>query len=63
MKHHLDSRSCKLASNLRGSDFCKQEEFCEENFAKTCQITFEKQAYNETVRDIKKNLVIFSCKS
>jgi hypothetical protein len=27
-----------------------QEEVCEENFEKTCQITFRKQAYNETVR-------------
>ena len=24
---------------------------CEENFEKSCQITFTKQAYNQTVRD------------
>ena len=27
-----------------------QEEVCEENFEKTCQITFKQQAFNETVR-------------
>ena len=27
-----------------------QEEVCEENFEKSCQITFKQQAYNETVR-------------
>ena len=27
-----------------------QEEVCEENFEKECQITFKQQAYNETVR-------------
>jgi hypothetical protein len=53
-KNETPSKSCE--HRTWGSDFCKQEEFCEENFAKTCQITFEKQAYNETVRDIK-NLV------
>ena len=27
-----------------------QEEVCDENFEKSCQITFKQQAYNETVR-------------
>ena len=27
-----------------------QEEVCDENFKKSCQITFKQQAYNETVR-------------
>ena len=27
-----------------------QEQVCEENFEKSCQITFKQQAYNETVR-------------
>merc|ERR1712066_675112 len=34
-----------------------QEEVCEENFEKTCQITFKQQAVNETVRKCYKPLV------
>ena len=27
-----------------------QEEVCEENFEKSCQVTFKQQAFNETVK-------------
>ncbi len=33
-----------------------QEEICEENFEKTCQITFKQQAFNETVKKCYKPL-------
>merc|ERR1712098_716305 len=45
---HKDTEQCHYTYVTQFKP--SQEEVCEENFEKSCQITFKQQAYNETVR-------------
>merc|ERR1719209_1466444 len=45
---HKDTEQCHYTYVTKFKP--SQEEICEENFEKSCQITFKQQAYNETVR-------------
>merc|ERR1712037_871032 len=45
---HKNTEQCHYTYVTKFSP--SQEEVCEENFEKSCQITFKQQAFNETVR-------------
>jgi len=45
---HKDTEQCHYTYVTKFKP--SQEEICEENFEKSCQITFKQQAFNETVR-------------